>query len=113
MCLQVCVPWEPSPRLRRKPGWGAAGLENLICWEDGATLQAAPGFSVFCSLFVAVLGNRKPTYLHGLLLTKQASITEVGRESLATQKSRKHREKYVPAEAGWNSWEKPINAPLS
>lgn len=63
---------------KKKPGWGAAGLENLICWEDGATFQAVPGFSVFCSLFVAVLGNREAHFLHQLLPTNKPPLPKWG-----------------------------------
>ena len=82
---------------KKKPGWGAAGLENLICWDDGATLQEVPGFSVFCSLFMAVLGNKEAHISPRAAPHKQVSITSVGRESFATRRGgRKHRGKYVP-----------------
>lgn len=60
---------------KKKPGWGAAGLENLICWDDGATLQEVPGFSVFCSLFMAVLGNKEAHISPRAAPHKQVSIT--------------------------------------
>ena len=95
---------------KKKPGWGAAGLENLICWEDGATFQAVPGFSVFCSLFVAVLGNREAHFLHQLLPTNKPPLPKWGGNLATRRGGRKHRSMF-PAEARWNSWEKAINVP--
>ena len=59
-----------------------------------------------------VLATRKPIYLHGLLPTNKSPLPKWGGNPLPLEEAAGNTEgSMFPAEAGWNSWEKPINVP--
>ena len=70
-------------------------------------------FLCFVAYLWLFLATGKPTYLHGLLPTNKPPLPKWGGKLLPLEEAAGNTERSMfPAEAGWNSWEKPINVPL-